>query len=229
MKNKYFSALGLMAGLGLAVLPATTASAAAPTASDTFHSIATEAFNHGDDVTAALEKAGYTEVTQPSVSPLSTGADVTMGAVQIFTTGGPIGSYNVLATYEWNDVTAKVLDSSSTDVFGVSLSEPRTVQSSSASFCSRAGTCTDIANPESLTQDGVAYAYSGTGSDSVRGTVSLTVDTAAACNFQAFSAYSHGWNEAVLSGVGIGRGSLSVSWNTVGQSFQIAGGPGNCT
>ena len=29
-------------------------------------------------------------------------------------------------------------------------------------------------------------------------------------------------------GVGIGRGSVSVSWNTSGQNFAIAGGPGNC-
>ncbi len=239
-KTAFLGIKATILGLSLAVLPLTAAAATMPSDEEKsspageqsesagFHDVATETFNRGGDVNAALAEIGYTEVTAPTASPRSTGADVNMGAVQVFTSGGPIGSYGILATYSWNDTNAKFFDGTSTDVMGISLSDPRNVQSSSASFCNTANDCTGITNPETLNQNGVAYANSGAGSDNVRATVGLTIDRAGPCDFQAFSTYSHGWDETVLTGVGIGRGSVSVSWNTSGQNFAIAGGPGNC-
>lgn len=122
------------------------------------------------------------------------------------------------------------------EVFGLSFSKDLPVVSSIAYRCSdgQGYDCTKIDAPYDVNQKGVAWKFQDViyGADSRYNMRAgdFYFRTGDVCSFQAFASYTHTWDNAEISSITLGWGSLGVITTNSDKSWTkaIAGPPTSC-
>lgn len=122
------------------------------------------------------------------------------------------------------------------DVFGLSFSKDLPVVSSIAYHCSdgQGYDCTSIDSPYIVNQKGVAWKFQdviyGVDSKYNMRAGDFYFRTGDICSFQAFASYTHTWDNAEISSITLGWGTLGVITTNSDKSWTkaVSGPPTSC-